>query len=197
MTMTSERDYEDCIRTVEDVDVTGRTIEGIAARFGTDYRVSDDGWATSYEERWRSGAALKSIRERKVFELRAEHSDHERIGSVEFWERQDGLHFQAVIEPDLTDVLRDMEDGHLPSVSVRFNPIKANWLRGAKGKAGSLMEIVEARIRELSLTNKPAYDGVGVESLRTAEVDPEVLERRNERIAAALAQRERFESLRQ
>src|SRR5262245_33628558 len=58
-----------------DVEVKGRTLEGIALRWDTLYRVTDDG-QRFYHEGFRRGAFDETMRNRAQFELRREHLDY-------------------------------------------------------------------------------------------------------------------------
>jgi HK97 family phage prohead protease len=136
---------------VDDLEVTGRTLEGQALRFDTLYSVSDDGGRRWYQEGFRRRAFETSIARRGWFELRPEHVD-ERIGQVSFREGQGGLIFTAAIEPgDRGDVELELVRAGLRSgVSIRYAPQKAErdappWWR------------TKVDLRELSLTAHPQY----------------------------------------
>lgn len=176
MTPTIE---SDCSRSVIDLDVdrSEGVVSGLAARWDHPYRVSDDGGQTFYEEVWRQGAATKSIRERRFFELRYAHSDGDRVGLTEFYERSDALRFEARIEPEYEELRQAAADGDLTDVSVRYTRVRQDALRSDR------LLIVEARLRELSLVPPGApraqYEDAKIESYRSHdEAAAEVLERR-------------------
>lgn len=185
MTTTQEPTMQplDIERSVVDLstDRVQGVITGIAARWDQPYRVSDDGGQTYYHESWRQGAAGKSIRERKLFELRVGHGDHERVGRVEFYERGDGLRFEAQVEERQEKLRQDLADGNLEHVSVRYTRLKADQLRSDS------IVITEAALRELSLVpqgQRAQYPDALVESVRTVdEAAQEALERRRELVA--------------
>lgn len=174
--------------TVEDVSADGRTIEGWALRWDTPYRVTDDG-REFYEEQWRYRATARTIAHRRnTFELQHDHRG-ERVGLAEFAERADGLWFHAEIEPDQEQLIADVRAGRKGGVSVRYNPVVTEKLRS--DPEGVLIEIVEAKLRELSITARPQYrDDARIEVLR-AEA-----ERTQELVNAARAEMARYQSLR-
>jgi hypothetical protein len=107
----------------DEVDVVGRRLEGRALAWDTLYRVTDDG-VTFYEEGFRRGAAIESIRARRNwFEARDDHADV-RVGYVGFSEADDGLMFAMTL--DLTHDADEMLD-HLRSASQgrRVDPLRA------------------------------------------------------------------------
>lgn len=183
------------VRAVLDLDVkrTEGIVEGLAARWDTPYRVSDDGGQTFYEEVWRQGAATKSIRERKLFELRFNHDGSERVGSTEFFERSDGLRFEAHIEEDQEQLRQAAADGDLTDVSIRFLTVKEEMVRSDRKL------ITEAKLRELSLVQGPPaqYADAKIESARQAdEAAEEILAARKATRDAALEAVRRAEALR-
>lgn len=171
----------ECSRTVVDMDVDRAqgVVSGIAARWDQPYRVSDDGGQTFYEEVWRNGAATKSIKDRRFFELRFAHSDGDRVGLTEFYERADALRFEAQIEPEYEQLRQAAADGDLTDVSVRYTRIRHENILSDR------LLIVEARLRELSLVPPGAppaqYPDAKIESYRAhEEAAAEVLQRRRE-----------------
>ena len=81
-----------------EVEVTGRTIEGIALRWDHPYTVSDDNGATFYVEGWRLGAFERGLRATGNFhEVRVDHRDF-RVGRTSFTETGEGLMFRAIAD---------------------------------------------------------------------------------------------------
>jgi HK97 family phage prohead protease len=145
----------------DEVDVVGRRLEGRALAWDTLYRVTDDG-VTFYEEGFRRGAAIESIRARRNwFEARDDHADV-RVGYVGFSEADDGLMFAMTL--DLTheaDQMLDLLRAHRKEgVSIRYAPLK-NQPRSGPPWWRSKIEL-----RELSLTDHAQYAGARVEAIR-------------------------------
>lgn len=135
---------------VTSIDVTGRTLEGLALKWDTLYRVTDNG-RRYYQEGFRRGAFRGAIEKRSWFELRPEHWD-DRIGTVDFHESGDGLVFTAAVEPGDRgdDELELVRSGRRSGVSIRYTP-----LRNAPHAPPWWREEVD--LREMSLTARPQY----------------------------------------
>lgn len=135
---------------VEDMDLTGRTLEGQALAWDRLYRVTDNG-RVFYEEGFRRGSFTESLSARSWFELRPEHVD-DRIGAVRFHESRDGLVFVANVEPgERGDTELDLvRAGQRDGVSIRYAPSRNEphappWWR------------LRVDLREMSLTARPQY----------------------------------------
>ena len=190
MTLLEPTIQSEVSRSVVDMDINRSEgiVSGIAATWEHPYRVTDDGGQTFYEEVWRNGAATKSIKDRGYFELRMAHSDKDRLGRVEFFERQDALRFEAQIEPDQEQLRQAAADGTLTDVSVRYRRIRHDVVRNDPER----LLIIEAQIRELSLVPPGAppaqYGDAKIESYRQHdELAEEVLERRRQLLARTKA----------
>jgi HK97 family phage prohead protease len=139
---------------VEDISTDGRTIEGWALRWEKPYRVTDNG-RDFYEESWRYRCTSRSIANRRnMFELQVDHGN-DRVGLTEFFERNEGLWFKAEIEPDREEIIAEVKRGSKRGVSVRYAPVHVEKIRDNPNDV--MIEIVEARLRELSITDDPQY----------------------------------------
>lgn len=136
----------------DDMDITGRTLEGQALRWDTLYRVTDDG-RRYYQEGFRRGSFADSLQHRPWHELRPEHYD-ERIGTVRFTEGASGLVFTATMEPGDRgdDELELVRSGRRAGVSIRYSAVKSE--RGAPAPPWWRTKV---DLRELSLTARPQY----------------------------------------
>jgi HK97 family phage prohead protease len=149
---------------VEDISADGRTIEGWAFKWGTPYRVSDDGGRTFYKEKWKYRCTSRSISHRRnMFELQVEHGN-DRVGITEFLERNEGLWFQAEIEPDREELIEEVKRGSKRGVSVRYAKVQQQ-------QDDDVVEILEANLRELSITDNPQYkEDARIEVLRAEDL---------------------------
>lgn len=162
--------------------VTGRTLEGLALRWDTPYRVSDDRGRTFYDEGWRRRALVESLAEMgNTFELRVDHADV-RLGLVSFAESDEGLAFRSTVDGhELGDAaLAEVVTGRTRGVSILYHP-----LRQKRDRDGVLWRL-RARLRELSLTDNPQYHDAMVTAVRS-HARPAVDAERAARVAAVLA----------
>jgi|GEM_PF-3885908 len=141
-------------------EITGRTIEGLAAPFMVPASVTDDGGASRYWEQILPEAANKTIADRQggAFPLHVFHPltsnkgrmPAERIGDVYFTPGADGLEFHATVDrSDLGDEMLDLvRDEVGDDVSLCMRPIRniEGTYEGAR-----LVSRAEIGIRELSL----------------------------------------------
>ena len=146
----------------EEIDVVGRRLEGLALRWDTLYRVSDDGGRTFYDEGFRRGAAADSIRGRRnTFESRSDHRD-ERIGLVAFDEAEEGLAF--IVRLDSTEEgdreLELLRSERHKGVSIRYTPVRNT------PRSGPPWWRAKVELRELSLTDHAQYHDAKVEAIR-------------------------------
>jgi HK97 family phage prohead protease len=128
---------------------------------------------------------------RNTFEVRLDHHDGDRVGLVQFSEWSDGLRFRAELEPDQESIIAEVRDGDRKGVSVRFRALQVEPLPDRDGLRAE--EIIQAKLRELSLTRAPQYADAGVDTIRhaaeAAAAEP------SEAIKAALAAVERYKTL--
>jgi HK97 family phage prohead protease len=147
----------------DEVDVVGRRLEGRALAWDTLYKVSDDGGRTFYDEGWRRGSTLDSIRARRNwFEARDEHADV-RVGYVGFAEADDGLVFNMTLDltPEADDMIDKLRNHQKDGVSVRYTPILN------KPRGGPPFWRTKVELRELSLTNHAQYADARVHAIRS------------------------------
>lgn len=151
---------------VRGVDEPRREVTGIVAPYDeTTYLIADP-----RGERLRRGCFAKSIRERgsRVLLCVGHQRDTAAVGRAEAWEEgPDGLRGTFRIRDDQKgdEVLTDCREGYLPAMSVAFAPT-----RRTTGQDG-VVEILEARLHEVSLVAVGAYDGAQVLAVRSpAEV---------------------------
>jgi hypothetical protein len=175
-------------RAVPLVAVTGRTLDGVAYRYGDPQLVTDDGESHYFEQMLRD-ADKKTIRDRagKPFELLIWHSRSanlgqlppESVGDVWFEPDEDECRFRAVVKRSrLGDEMLDMvNDGTGRDVSVGFVP--RSTIPGVHD-GRRLDSHAEIQIRELSLapTGTGQYAGAEVLSVRALAaprpVDPTI-----------------------
>jgi HK97 family phage prohead protease len=137
------------------------------------YRVSDDGGRTFYEEGWRRGATLDSIRARRNwFEARDEHIDT-RVGYVGFSESDDGLLFAMTLDltRDADDMLDKLRNHEKEGVSIRYTPVTN------KPRNGPPFWRTKVELRELSLTNHGQYADARVHAIRSQGRPPRTYQR--------------------
>lgn len=152
---------------VRKVDMTGRTIAGLAVPYDSTSYLTEWG---DQGERVLRGAFNKSIRQRadrKILLFR--NHDHSRaVGvSTKFANTDDGLDSEFYVPPSTLgdDVLAEVEAGLLPGLSVGYKPIRQR--AGADGAN----EVQEAQLLEVSLVTIPAYNGTGVSVRQHATAD--------------------------
>jgi len=138
-----------------EVEVLGRTIEGMTLHWDRAYTVSDDNGTTFYLEGWRPGAFTKGLRATgNVHEVRIDHRDV-RVGRVAFHESVEGLPFTATIDetPEGDAALEHARAGHFHGVSLRYASDQQR--RDAEGVMWRLRGVA----RELSLIDngRPQY----------------------------------------
>lgn len=162
-----------------EVDVVGRTIEGMALRWDHPYTVSDDNGVTFYVEGWRRGAFERGLRATGNFhEVRVDHRDV-RIGRVSFHESAEGLPFTAIADesPGGDAALDYAREGRFRGVSLRYESDQQ------KRDADGVVWRTRGMPRELSLIDngRPQYGDdariIAVRSLWVAEPTPEDAER--------------------
>lgn len=152
---------------VRKVDMTGRTIAGLAVPYDSTSYLTEYG---NDGERVLKGAFNKSIRDRGRKILLFRNHDHSRaVGvSTRFANTDAGLDSEFYVPPSPygDEVLAEADAGLLPGLSVGYAPVRQR--AGADGAN----EVQEARLLEVSLVTIPAYDGTGVtvRNLRTAEL---------------------------
>ena len=167
---------------VEEVDVVGRRLEGMALRWDNLYRVTDDGGKTFYDEGFKRGSTEDSIRSRRnTFESRSDHRD-ERIGLVAFTETDEGLAF--LVRLDSTDEgereLELLRSERHRGVSIRYTPLRNT------PRTGPPWWRAKVELRELSLTDRPQYTDAKVHAIRSHDELPARTWERPTDIAALL-----------
>jgi len=87
--------------------------------------------------------------------------------STAFTEADEGLEGSfRVNDGDLGDqLLTDVRNGYLPSMSVCFEAVRDGIVRNSAG----IREVREAKLVEVSLVGIPAYEGAAVLSVRSAQ----------------------------
>jgi phage head maturation protease len=162
-----------------EVEVMGRTIEGITLRWNNAYRVSDDNGASFYLEGWRPGAFERGIKATgNVHEVRIDHRDV-RVGRVAFHESAEGLPFTAIVDetPEGDATLDYARAGRFRGVSLRYASDQQR--RDAEGVIWRTRGVP----RELSLIDngRPQYGDdariIAVRSMWVEEPSPEDLQR--------------------
>jgi HK97 family phage prohead protease len=146
-----------------------RVIVGVVAPYDeTTYLTGDP-----HGERIRRGAFARSIEHRgdKVALLR-NHDRQRKLGTSRcFREAADGLvgEFVVNVGPPGDELLEECRHGYLDGLSCGFVPIRSQ--RGADGA----LEILEAKLGEVSMVALPAYQGAAMLSVRNAENLSELL----------------------
>ena len=140
-----------------------RTVTGIAVPYdATTYRVPGG-------EVVKRGAFSRSIQMRagKIPLCRAHDPMHVMGYSTAFTEADEGLEGSfRVNDGDLGDqLLTDVRNGYLPSMSVCFEAVRDGIVRNSAG----IREVREAKLVEVSLVGIPAYEGAAVLSVRSAQ----------------------------
>ena len=157
-----------------DVEVTGRTIEGMTLVWDREYRVSDNNGASFYLEGWRRGAFERGLRATGNFhEVRIDHRDV-RVGRASFHESAEGLPFTATCDetPGGDMALEYARAGKFRGVSLSYGSDDQKM-------RGGVVWRMRAVARELSLidTGTPQYGDdariVAVRSLWVEEPTPE------------------------
>lgn len=152
-----------------EIDVTGRTIEGMTLAWDREYRVSDDNGATFYLEGWRRGAFERGLKATGNFhEVRIDHHDV-RVGRVAFHESTNGLPFTATCDetPSGDAVLEYARAGKFRGVSLSYGSDQQRMTQGVVWRT-------RAVARELSLIDSgtPQYgDDARIIAVRSLWVD--------------------------
>jgi phage head maturation protease len=163
-----------------EVEVVGRTIEGIALRWDHPYTVSDDDGATFYVEGWRVRAFERGLRAvGNVNEVRVDHGTV-RVGRTSFAETVEGLTFTAVADetPPGDAALEFARAGRFNGVSLTYASDKQE-----RDSATGVIWRTRGVPRELSLIDRlrPQYGDdariIAVRALWVAEPTPEELQR--------------------
>lgn len=173
-----------------EVDVIGRTIEGITLAWDREYRVSDDNGATFYVEGWRRGAFERGLKATGNFhEVRIDHRDV-RIGRVAFNESAEGLPFIATADetPGGDMALEYARAGRFRGVSLSYGSDQQRMRDGVVWRTRAVP-------RELSLIDNgtPQYgDDARIIAVRALWVEePTEDDRARAREVAALLARSR------
>lgn len=141
----------------------GRTIVGVAVPYGQVTRI-DDSAEGFFREQFAPGAFTRSIRERgsKVRLLVGHKHRDLPIGTASSLREDDqGLHAEFRVSDTSAgrDALTAVRDGLVSGLSVGFTVIRDTW-------QDDLRTVHEASLREVSLTEYPAYEGAVVHGVR-------------------------------
>lgn len=151
-------------RTAQLAPGAGRTVYGLAVPFGQVATVSD-GDGRPYRERFERGAFTRTIAERgDKIKLLIGH-DHRRLPigkAVTLEERADGLFAEFAVSDTTAgnDALTAIRDGLAGGFSVGFSGIRDHW-------DGDVLVRTEVALREVSVTEFPAYAGAAIGGVRS------------------------------
>ena len=145
----------------------GRILSGMAVPYNVVQNVRDRG-GPLYRERWITGAFAKNLRERKrTLPLMYNHqSTRYPLGPITLLrEDETGLIWEGRLSKtrEADDVLELINDGLLTGVSIGAIATVSTTARDG------VIERRQASLRELSLTDDPAYEQAGVFAQRTAQ----------------------------
>jgi Escherichia/Staphylococcus phage prohead protease len=147
---------------VRSFDQEQRLIMGIAVPYDeTTYRVPGG-------ERVKRGAFRQTVQQRgHKIPLLVQHAGKVMGYSTSFAEGSDGLEGTFKVNPGTLgdQVLEEVRDGYLPSMSVGFMPTRNGVIRASDG----VSEVVDAKLVEVSLVGVPAYEGAAVLAVRSAQ----------------------------
>jgi len=156
-----------------DLSGDGRNLEGVAIRYDTPAKVTDDG-SVRYWEEFDPKAARQSIRMRALRPLFVEH-DHLRgsVGetSFEHSDTEGALIFRARVSDTkyAISTLARVTDGELPAVSLGYRSLA--HLTRSDPTRGPVTRRTQVAIEEMSLTRVAQHEGTLVLSVR-AEATP-------------------------
>lgn len=134
-----------------------RTLEGYAAKFGTEARIAD------FKETIRAGAFSGSLGDGRDILALVDHDTSKllartKTGTLELTEDNTGLYFRIQV-PDTTtgnDLLALAKRGDLGGMSFGFLPDKEQW-------RGNTRELLSVDLREISVAQAwPAYPATEV-----------------------------------
>jgi hypothetical protein len=180
-------------RSTDQLDYTGRTVEGVAYRYEYPSRVTDDGWATSYYEEILRGADSRTLRHHPEFPLNRGHSQSggHQVGVVTFHRSDDerALMFRGLVDHGRAGDQLLEEIDEWGDASVTFDPI-ANRQRRTPYH-GVILQRAQIRIAELALMplGTALSSGSGVLAVRGSIAEPAgtpVLDRLRRRRSALL-----------
>lgn len=147
----------------------GRTVCGIAVPFDDPTEIREG--SRTYVEVFRRGAFARTIEQaaHKV-KILAQHDARDRLplGRAEtLREDSQGLYIEAKLSKtrDADEVLELVRDGALDAFSIGFQPIRDNETRNADGQ--TVVERLEAKLRECSIVTFGAYPNALVSAVRT------------------------------
>ncbi|OBK82137.1 hypothetical protein A5649_09790 [Mycolicibacter heraklionensis] len=150
-------------RTAELTPGDGRTVYGLAVPFGQVATVSDAG-GRPYREMFERGSFRRTIAERgNKVRLLIGH-DHRRLPigkATALEERADGLYCEFYVSRTSAgdDALIAVRDGLAGGFSVGFAGIREHW-------DGDVLVRTEVALREVSVTEFPAYSGAAISGVR-------------------------------
>jgi hypothetical protein len=170
------------------VEVSGRTIEGVAYRYVNPALVTDDGGDTYYWEQILRDADKKTIRDRAAmgnhFPLLIWHSQTSNkghfppdpIGEVEFFPEADHLGYRAVLDRSryADEMLELVRDETARDVSVSYRPL--DDIPGVKD-GRPLVSRATIAIRELSIcpTGTAQHDDAKILVMRGKNAERDIL----------------------
>ena len=142
-----------------------RTIRGTASVFDAPYLVGD--W---FYEVFRSGAFNKTLSDGRNLKVLSHHNDDKpvgstRAGSARFWVDNDGLQYEAVVNPDLAyavELHEQIRSGLLDGSSIGFFSVEGKEQVTKDWRDGKdLVEVMEVDLREASPVTWPASQATG------------------------------------
>jgi len=161
---------------VETRDGDKRVIRGTASVFDQEYLVGD--W---FYEVFRRGAFNKTLSDGGDLKVLSHHNDDKpvgstRAGSARFWIDDEGLQYEAEVNPDLpyaVELHEQIRSGLLDGSSIGFFSVTGKETVTRDWKDGKdLIEVLEVDLREASPVTWPANDGTGQPQAR-AIIAPE------------------------
>ena len=174
---------------LEPVDVTGRTVIGLAVPYNRPTEVSDNG-RTHYLESWAPGVFAKTIAQRGPRAVKATMtSQHERtrlpIGAAsQLTETPDGLMAELQISRtrDGDEALELIKDGVIDGMSIEASALRSrpDYLDGKR-----VTTRTEAKLNVISMVPFPAFAEARIHAVRSATT-PQLSVARA-RLAVALA----------
>lgn len=127
----------------------GRTIEGVAIRYGDTANIG------RLRERFEAGSI--EVREPAIVNLG--HDRAQPLGIVAFRDTADALTFAATLPdgPRQDAALADVREGRLTGASIEFRAVRERMV-------GTLRIIDRAHVVGVALTDRPAYPDTAVEA---------------------------------
>ena len=145
---------------LEDVQVEGRTISGVAVPYNSSSQLLNDR-ARPYREQFRQGA-FPHIGDNVALYLQHDHKGlplaRTGAGTLSFTESERGLLFEAQLPDSRPDIAEAVARGDVAGVSIGFTALDDDW-NHRTSKMPSSRVVNKAHLFELSLVANPAYPG--------------------------------------